>query len=503
LKLLRSARFHPDGAIDALFGTEGQGVARFNDEQFGHLTSAGLHLLPRSDGKIVVVGFVSTGEHEIALARFNPDGTLDETFGSAGMVRTRVVVDAPPFGGTGADINDAAFQADGKILVVAKVTGTVGNVQGHFRGILVRYDAQGHLDATFGNGGTLVAHPPAGTGSYSAAIAVQSDRRIVTAGGYPIASQGTFLPGMLTRYDEDGQVDVTFGNHGVAPSIAASQPGLQLAPRRLIVDEAGNLLVGGEVFGIASGLGIVRYASSGALDLSFGGNGIAIAPLPRLFSAHDLLRAGGTLIVGGTSEVDDPILGVTRDFTVTDYASVGAIDSSFSTTYTAMGDGDDNLKALAASPDAKIVAAGSSERNHIKYWALARYELRDGSTTTTTTSGSGTETSTSTTRPSQGDCATNPRCALDAATTSPACKDISVPRRILAQLSRAASLIAQHADSAGKARRRALRKAARRLNRARAILRDVASRRDRPLTSACTTEILDAIAQQLATLSVP
>jgi hypothetical protein len=191
-------------------------------------------------------------------------------------------------------------------------------------------------------------------------------------------------------------------------------------------------------------------------------------------------------------------------------------------TDTPIGNSAAGIKALAVAGDGKIVAAGSANDGTYKDWAMARYEVREVSTTTTTTIGSTTSTtgtastttsstatstiakgsSTSTTIPAAEPCATNPRCALDTATGSAACNGVAVPRAVTTDLSRAAALITQHVGSTGNARRRALRKAVRLLKKARAELRQLARSRHSRLTNECTTAILDAIAQQIATVSV-
>jgi uncharacterized delta-60 repeat protein len=81
------AQFNPDGSADQHFGTGG-GVFTAGGNTIS-LTNAGLALQP--DGEVVVVGsafnsttFASSG----VVARYNPDGTLDQSFGSGGLVTT-------------------------------------------------------------------------------------------------------------------------------------------------------------------------------------------------------------------------------------------------------------------------------------------------------------------------------------------------------------------------------------------------------------------------------
>jgi uncharacterized delta-60 repeat protein len=87
-----------------------------------------------NDGKIVAAG--SDGNH-VLLARYNPNGTLDTTFGSGGTVTT--AVPGTPF--------SAAIQSDGKIVLGGDV---------NYNGLLLRYNVNGSLDTTFGQGGEVI-----------------------------------------------------------------------------------------------------------------------------------------------------------------------------------------------------------------------------------------------------------------------------------------------------------------------------------------------------------
>jgi hypothetical protein len=202
------------------------------------------------------------------LARFSEHGPLDDTFGAGGMVRTSVSIVDGSFGGYGADVKGAALQADGKILVVATVYGSIGNTQAYARGFLLRYDADGNLDSTFGAGGVVVAHPSEPeVYSYSSAVAVQPDGKIKMLSAYLYIYGTPSSIGTLTRYDEQGNLDLTFGDHGVAPSITVSQPDLAFSPALfsstpLIVDDVGRPVTAGAVLAYSTseflGYGLAR-----------------------------------------------------------------------------------------------------------------------------------------------------------------------------------------------------------------------------------------------------
>ena len=121
------------------------------------------------DGKIVAAGLVALGAgFPLALARYNPDGTPDSSFGSAGQVTTDVGVDPGAVG----------LEAGGKIVVAGVGSG------GLFA--IARYNADGTLDGSFGTGGKvltdftgLVAKPSVFRAA--AALAIQPDGKIIAA----------------------------------------------------------------------------------------------------------------------------------------------------------------------------------------------------------------------------------------------------------------------------------------------------------------------------------
>jgi uncharacterized delta-60 repeat protein len=126
------------------------------------------------DGKIVLAGWTSTLETWVsAVARFDPDGSLDAGFGDGGKVFTSLrAADEASFG------RAVALQPDGKILLA----GGVGNLSGF---ALARYEPDGSLDPAFGVDGKLVTLFKAGNAyrwAEAYAVAVQPDGKIVAAG---------------------------------------------------------------------------------------------------------------------------------------------------------------------------------------------------------------------------------------------------------------------------------------------------------------------------------
>lgn len=145
----RIARLNPNGSVDTTFGP---GLSEADDSVRA--------ILVQSDGKILIGGFFTSvnGQNFNRLARLNPDGSLDSAFNI----------------GAGANgiISALALQIDGKILV----GGNFSQFNGRTRNCITRLNSDGTLDPTINFG--------SGANATVTAILVQPDRKIVLAGGF-------------------------------------------------------------------------------------------------------------------------------------------------------------------------------------------------------------------------------------------------------------------------------------------------------------------------------
>lgn len=163
-------------------------------------------LTVQPDGKYLIAGQnVNLSGRDIFLARFNPDGTLDNSFGNQG----KAVVDVSGKEDWPADM---VLQTDGKILVSSSAC--FNNAGCDF--LLARFNADGTLDPSFGNGGTVVSDL---TGLEDRAYAMGLD----PSGAVIVAGGSTIEPGFST------------GNYVVAKyltdlSVSLREPENQLGP---------------------------------------------------------------------------------------------------------------------------------------------------------------------------------------------------------------------------------------------------------------------------------
>ncbi len=218
----------------------------------------------QSDGKLVVVGQTyknnDYSNEDFAVTRYNTDGTLDTTFGAGGRVRT-------DFPGLAAVPSSVVIQPDGKI-VVAGGAFPLFTFLGNFE--VVRYNPNGSLDRSFGNGGIVTTNFP--EGSYAFDVALQPDGKIIAAGTVFV----DFDPGessdtdfALARYNPDGTPDATFGNGG---QVSTDFLGLEDDAFSVLIQPDGKIVAVGSANDPATfyDFAAARYFSNGTLDTTFG-----------------------------------------------------------------------------------------------------------------------------------------------------------------------------------------------------------------------------------------
>ncbi|MBL7204443.1 MAG: hypothetical protein ISS63_08925 [Desulfobacteraceae bacterium] len=245
-------RYNSDGTLDTSFGTNG--IAIYNNS---NRNDYGRAIAIQADGKIVVTAR-STGDSTsmAMILRYKGDGTLDNTFGTNGVVTYE--------GGHGNDgFRGVAIQADGKIVVSGYTKIATG-----FDVLTARYNSDGALDSTFGTNG--VATYDGGHGDDGArGVVIQSDGKIVVSGGY---YNGTDLDVLVLRYNSDGTSDNAFGTNGVVSydSGKGNDNG-----RRLAIQGGNKIVVTGNTPNGADGnVLILRYNVDGSPDSTFGSNGV-------------------------------------------------------------------------------------------------------------------------------------------------------------------------------------------------------------------------------------
>jgi uncharacterized delta-60 repeat protein len=348
------ARYQPDGSLDPTFGTGGKVTTAVGPGE--DIANA---VVIQKDGKVVVAGTSFNGtDDDFALARYNPDGSLDTTFDGDGKVTTPI--------GSGDDRAYAlALQGDGKLVVAGSSHGANDDFA------LARYNPDGSPDTTFDADG-IVTTAIGSSGDSARALALQKDGKLVAAGSSSNGSNNDFA---IARYNVDGSLDATFDGDGNVTTTIGSGNDEAFA---IIQQQDGKLVAAGDSAGSNYEFALVRYTKSGALDTSFGNGG----KVPTAIGAGDdhanALAVGGDgrLVAGGSASN-----GASDDFALARYKSNGSLDvftSRPGVVTTPFGSGDDVARALKVASSGRPVAAGSSWNGSDEDFALARYN-GDGS----------------------------------------------------------------------------------------------------------------------------
>lgn len=305
-EVLSLVRYNADGSLDASFGTAGR-VQTDTGSPFQ--TVQDLWVLP--DQTILAAGTrMNDQDQDVLLVRYLSDGSLDTSFGNAGWVSTDL-------GSTADSVNHMTVQSDGRILLVG---GVALGVNGEMA--LVRYLADGSLDSGFGQGGKVLTGLNADYAD-ARAVAVASDGSLLVA-GY-VAEFGGSSGMWLMRYQADGTLDTAFGDQG-----HVSLPGSYT--QAMAVQTDGQIVLAGSVSrfgGEASDIEIVRLNSDGSLDDSFGWHGSVTLDLGTVEGATGVeIQADGRIVVTGHSVDSGRQNGDATDYALIRLNSDGSLDTS-------------------------------------------------------------------------------------------------------------------------------------------------------------------------------
>ena len=351
------ARYDDDGNLDTDFNTTGVVTTPVTSGFNGAHAVA----IQPSDDKIVVVGEgvrLSNLEKDIVVVRYQDDGKLDTTFGGTGFITTSI--------SSGDDSGQSvAIQPDGKI-VVAGDSYRAGIAEKNIA--LVRYDSNGNLDATFNNTGVVTTS--VGDRSWATAVTIQTDNKIVVAGASQDSGNHQIT---VARYNITGTLDTEFNNTGIVTTMIGSNA----RANAIAIQADGKIVVVGSGGDSNSDFAVVRYQNDGKLDVTFGNTGIVTTSVSNEsdFGMAVAIQSNGKIIAAGASNNTNPL--VKSDFTVICYNEDGSLDTGFGgsgVVTTSIGASDINgAYAVALQPDDKIVVSGISRSNNAYDYTVVRY----------------------------------------------------------------------------------------------------------------------------------
>jgi uncharacterized delta-60 repeat protein len=320
----------------------------------------------QAGGKIVAAGESFDGARYVfAVARYNAQGRLDPSFGTDGKRLTDL---GSPRGL--ALPRAVAVQTDRRIVVAGEAF--AGGAAGSFDFGLVRYDARGRLDPTFGRQGRVLSDLGQLRDDGVEALAIQADRKIVAAGRSAVADISDFA---LVRYRVDGRPDPSFGRDGEVFTDLASSGDDRV--EAIAIQADGKIVAAGSRIADGDGdFALARYNADGTLDRSFGSGGVVLTSLGS--SSHEgafavRIQADQKIVAAGSR-----VAGGDRDFALVRYNADGSIDPGFGSggsVVSDLGSSQDFLEDIAILRDGSIVAVGSSLREGGDFdFAVARFD---------------------------------------------------------------------------------------------------------------------------------
>jgi uncharacterized delta-60 repeat protein len=194
------ARYNMNGTLDTSFGLGGKvitSVVSGNDYAY----AARL----QRDGRIVAAGAGFNGTNdEFALVRYNINGTLDDSFGTGGIVTTPITGDAA--------VRALALQPNDKIVAAGFTPG-----QGGTDFVTARYNTNGTVDTSFGTNGKVIT-PIGGSTEVAQAVTIQSDGKILAAGN----TSGLNYDSVLLRFLNDAPIDTAVPGSAIISELRLS-----------------------------------------------------------------------------------------------------------------------------------------------------------------------------------------------------------------------------------------------------------------------------------------
>ncbi len=368
-------RYNPDGNLDPSFGGDGIVTTDFGGIGSDDVINA---LVAYPDGRLLAAGFLDfQGSLDVALARYNPDGTPDTSFNGVGRVCCLL------------SGNDAALglvrQSDGRLLV-AGFTDFFGTLDI----AVVRFFENGTLDPSFGVGGSGGIVLDSGAAEVARALLQQpNDGRPVVAGFTNAGGSDDFV---VLRLNPSGDsLDTSFFNTG-GTRISFGTNRRDIANALVLQPDGKLVTTGSSSDGVESFLALLRLNPDGVLDPSFGFGGSVLTSFgPGSFSIPfglvlqpdgKLVEAGTSLFFGSDGDGDGNPDG-DIDFALVRHNSDGSLDPSFgfgggTLTLLNQGSVDSIFAVTAQQTDGKLVAAGTSiipgDPSSFNF-ATARYEV--------------------------------------------------------------------------------------------------------------------------------
>jgi len=322
------------------------------------LGSTGDHprkLIVQPDGKIIALSSISSSSlannSQVCVSRFNPDGTLDSTFGTGG----RFIFNKTAYGeGAG----DLTLQSDGKIVVCGNIASSFSDFDVGQSSLLFRLLPDGSLDPAFGTNNGWITYD---FGDYEAltSVAIDASGRIIVGG------QSRKL--IIARCDSNGLLDTTFASGGLFSSdLGNGAYGLD----EMMLQADGKILA----IPVGGSFSVIRLTPDGALDPTFDGDGIAAPNVGPSGWATSMALSDGNILIAGTITTTS---GSGYSNVLTKLNPDGSLDASFAQA----GELFFDVGAAALQPIVRMMSDGRfyvggtyTTTNYFRKYPITRFE---------------------------------------------------------------------------------------------------------------------------------
>jgi uncharacterized delta-60 repeat protein len=330
----------------------------------------------QNDGKILIAGFTtaqpvdgSGSSKNYGVVRLNANGALDTTFGSSG----KALLDLG--NNTADDAYSLVTQSDGKILIAGFTTAQPVGGSGSSKNYgVVRLNANGILDTTFGSSGKALLDLGNNTADYAYSLVTQSDGKILIAGytdAQPAGGTGSSKNYGVVRLNIDGTLDSSFGSSGKALLDLGNSTADEA--KAVVTQRDGKILIAGYTDAQPTGgkgdswnYGVVRLNANGSLDKSFGTSGKALLDLGS--NSYDyansvVMQSDGKVLIAGTTNAQSTGgSGSSSNYGVVRLDANGTLDTTFGSSGKALLDlganSADDTYSVVTQSDGKILIAG-------------------------------------------------------------------------------------------------------------------------------------------------
>jgi uncharacterized delta-60 repeat protein len=330
-------RINPDGSLDSSYG----GGKGWVGADFGRANDLQVDFSVQRDGKVILLGtsWDTTPDvsgqvpydPRIVMVRLTVDGKIDTSFANQGYLKSDVPASAPL---------DMVAQADGKMVIASMVRMASG-----FDFLrLFRFNPDGSIDKSYGTNGVAYADLPQNANSnvFTGKLALQADGKVVVLFNVLMdTAQFAYSTGVL-RFDATGRLDTSFGNAGVAINSLALSDGTAASnlPFDLLIQDNGRILIGTDVMhgtpaGIRSQIGILALRPDGSIDTTWGQGGSYLGDFGSRAEARGdgiFVRPDGSLFIKGSMLPFGSNQGISNSFSLNADGTVdqhfGAVDNS-------------------------------------------------------------------------------------------------------------------------------------------------------------------------------